>query len=98
MASKAGTYISPFIDRLENIGTDANQLIEDLHDMLDLYGFDTKIISASIRTQLHLEGIVRCGAHIATILGTLVPELWSHPLTDYGSEGFLKRWEELENK
>lgn len=99
MASKAGaTYISPFIGRLEDIGTDAYQLIEDLRDMLDFYGYDTEIIAASIRTQPHLEEVVRRGAHIATIPGTLFPKLWGHPLTDSGIEGFLKDWESFSNK
>lgn len=97
MAAKAGaTYISPFVGRLEDIGTDAYKLIEDLRNMLDFYGFDTEIIAASIRTQPHLEEVVRRGAHIATIPGTLFPELWSHPLTNYGIEGFLKDWEEFQ--
>lgn len=94
LASKAGaTYISPFIGRLEDIGTDAYQLIEDLRYMLDLYELDTEIIAASIRTQPHFEEVVRRGAHIATIPGSLFPKLWNHPLTDSGIEGFLKDWE-----
>lgn len=94
MASKAGaTFISPFIGRLEDIGTDAYKLIEDLRVMLDFYEFNTEIIAASIRTQPHLEEVIRRGAHIATIPGTLFSKLWSHPLTDSGIEGFLKDWE-----
>ena len=97
MAAKAGaTYISPFIGRLEDIGTDAYKLIDDLRKMLDFYEFDTEIIAASIRTQPHLEEVVRRGAHIATIPGTLFPELWSHPVTNTGIEGFMKDWEEFQ--
>lgn len=97
MAAKAGaTYISPFVGRLEDIGTDAYKLIEDLRNMLDFYDFDSEIIAASIRNQPHLEEVVRRGAHIATIPGNLFPELWSHPLTNTGIEGFLKDWEEFQ--
>lgn len=95
LAMKAGaTYISPFIGRLEDIGTDAYQLIEDLRKIIDLYGFDSEIIAASIRTQPHLEESARRGAHIATIPATLFEDLWSHPLTDSGIEGFLADWED----
>lgn len=99
MASKAGaTFISPFIGRLEDIGTDAYKLIEDLREMLDFYEYNTEIIAASIRTQPHLEEVVRRGAHIATIPGSLFPKLWGHPLTDSGIEGFLKDWKAFSKK
>ncbi len=94
MAMKAGaTYISPFIGRLEDIGTDAYALIEDLRNAIELYGFDSEIIAASIRTQPHLEEVVRRGAHIATVPSTLFEQLYSHPLTDSGIEGFLNDWD-----
>lgn len=94
LAAKAGaTYISPFVGRLEDIGTDAYALIEDLRFILDFYKLDAEIIAASIRTAPHLEEVARRGAHIATIPGTLFPKLWSHPLTDSGIEDFLSDWE-----
>ncbi|KAA9301736.1 MULTISPECIES: fructose-6-phosphate aldolase [Aerococcus] len=99
MAAKAGaTYVSPFVGRLEDIGTDAYALISDIRDMLDFYGYDTEIIAASIRTLPHFEEVVRRGAHIATVPGNLFPKLWKHPLTDSGIEGFLKDWENYSNK
>lgn len=98
LAMKAGaTYISPFIGRLEDIGTDAYQLISDLRQIIDVYGFDSEIIAASIRTAPHLEEVARRGAHIATLPGKLFDDLWSHPLTDSGIEGFLADWEAYKN-
>lgn len=94
MAMKAGaTYISPFIGRLEDIGTDAFALIDDLVKIIDRFGFESEIIAASIRNIAHLEKVAVLGAHIATIPGDLFPKLWSHPLTDSGLEQFLKDWE-----
>lgn len=59
MAMKAGaSYISPFIGRLEDIGTDPYQLIEALRDIIDIYGFGTEIISASIRSAAHLKQLL----------------------------------------
>ena len=90
LAAKAGaTYISPFVGRLEDIGTDAYALIEDLRFILDFYDLEAEIIAASIRTAPHLEEVARRGAHIATIPGTLFPKLWGHPLTDSGIKDFL---------
>lgn len=97
-AIKAGaTFISPFVGRLEDIGTDPYVLLEDLRNAIDFYGYDTEIIAASIRTQAHLEESIRRGAHIATIPGTLFEKLYQHPLTHAGIETFLKDWEAFSN-
>lgn len=94
MAMKAGaTYISPFVGRLEDIGTDAYQLISDLRNIVDFYNFDSEIIAASIRNLPHVETVAKLGAHIATIPGNLFTKLWGHPLTGQGIETFLKDWE-----
>lgn len=94
MAMKAGaTFISPFIGRLEDIGTDAYQLILDLRSIIDLYGFETEIIAASIRNTTHVEKVAGLGAHIATIPDALFEKMSKHPLTDVGIETFLKDWE-----
>lgn len=94
MAAKAGAaYISPFLGRLEDIGTDSYELIKNLRTVLDNYAFNTEIISASIRGLGHVEKVAELGADIATIPGTIFPKLWSHPLTDRGIQQFEKDWE-----
>ncbi|WP_040213760.1 fructose-6-phosphate aldolase [Clostridium polynesiense] len=99
MAAKAGaTYISPFLGRLEDIGTDSLALIKNLREVLDFYGFKTEIISASVRGIKHVEAVAAVGSHIATIPGNLFPKLWSHPLTDNGIDQFLKDWNKFKNK
>ncbi|WP_438832473.1 fructose-6-phosphate aldolase [Streptococcus pluranimalium] len=94
MAMKAGaTFISPFIGRLEDIGTDAYQLILELRHIIDLYGFETEIIAASIRNATHVEKVAGLGADIATIPDALFDKMTKHPLTDAGIATFLKDWE-----
>lgn len=93
MAMKAGaTYISPFVGRLEDIGTDPYQLIEDLRDIIDLYDFDTEIIAASIRNAAHVEAVAKIGAHIATIPEGIFEKMTKHPLTTSGIDQFMKDW------
>ena len=99
MAIKAGaTFISPFIGRLEDIGTDAYQLIEDLRHIIDLYGFDTEIIAASIRNTVHVEEVAEKGAHIATIPDSVFDKMVKHPLTNIGLEQFMKDWKEFKGE
>ncbi|HEN2838187.1 TPA: fructose-6-phosphate aldolase [Streptococcus agalactiae] len=93
MAMKAGaSYISPFIGRLENIGTDPYQLIEALRDIIDIYGFGTEIISASIRSAAHVEAVAKLGSHIATIPETIFDKMVQHPLTKSGIDQFMNDW------
>ena len=93
LAAKAGaTYVSPFIGRIDDMGNDGMQLIEELRIVLDNYGLEAEIIAASIRHIGHFDASAIAGAHIATVPGTLFPKLWSHPLTDKGIEGFMADW------
>ncbi|MDT2599569.1 fructose-6-phosphate aldolase [Enterococcus hulanensis] len=99
MAAKAGaTYISPFLGRLDDIGTDSMALIKNLRKVLDNYGYKAEIISASVRGLEHVEKVAELGADIATIPGNLFPKLWSHPLTDKGIEQFEKDWATFSNR
>ena len=93
MAIKAGaTFISPFVGRLEDIGTDAYQLISNLREIIDFYDFDTEIIAASIRNTVHVENVAKRGAHIATIPDAVFDKMTKHPLTDSGLTQFMQDW------
>ena len=99
MAIKAGAaFISPFVGRLEDIGTDAYQLISDLREIIDFYDFDTEIIAASIRNTVHVENVAKRGAHIATIPDAVFDKMTKHPLTTSGIKNFTKDWETFKNK
>ncbi|MGI8384951.1 fructose-6-phosphate aldolase [Robertmurraya sp. P23] len=96
MAAKAGaTYVSPFVGRLDDIGVEGLDLIGRLKQTLANYGFETEIITASVRSLKHLEEASQFGADIATIPGSLFPKLWSHPLTDKGIGQFLEDWKKV---
>ena len=99
MAAKAGaTYISPFLGRLDDIGTDSIALIKNLRTVLDNYGYKAEIITASVRGLEHVEKVAELGADIVTIPGNLFPKLWSHPLTDKGIKQFEEDWETFSNR
>lgn len=99
LAAKAGaTYISPFLGRLDDSGSDSVRLIADLRQVIDQYGYPTEIISASIRNLKHVEDVMKAGSDIATIPGSLFPKLWHHPLTDSGIATFLADWETFTKK
>lgn len=97
MATKAGaSFISPFLGRLDDIGSNGVELVKKLRLVLDKFGYDTEIIAASVRNISHLESVAEVGSHIATIPGSLFPKLWSHPLTNKGIEDFLEDWKKYE--
>lgn len=97
MAMKSGaTYISPFMGRIDDMGENGAELVSSLRDVIDIYGYESEIIAASIRHINHLEEAALAGAHIATIPGSLFEKLWTHPLTTAGIDAFVKDWEKFE--
>lgn len=93
LAAKAGaTYISPFIGRLDDISQDGMQLIRDIVQIYDNYGFVTEVLAASIRHPMHIVDCALAGADVATIPFKVIKQLVSHPLTDRGLEAFLADW------
>lgn len=99
LAARAGaTYVSPFLGRLDDIGMNGLNLIEEIVDIFDTHGIKTEIIAASIRHPVHVVEAARLGAHIATIPYKVIVQMSKHPLTDAGIERFLKDWEGVPKK
>ena len=93
LAAKAGaTYISPFIGRLDDIAQDGMQLIRDIVQIYDNYGFTTEVLAASIRHPVHIVDCALAGADVATIPFKVIQQLVKHPLTDKGLDSFLSDW------
>ncbi len=96
MAAKAGaTFVSPFVGRLDDISHEGMDLIADIVQIYDNYGFNTEIIVASIRNPIHVLEAARLGADIATIPFKVISQLAKHPLTDIGLEKFLSDWKKI---
>jgi transaldolase len=90
LAAKAGaTYVSPFLGRLDDIGHNGLDLIEDLVTIFSNYGLDCQVLAASIRNPIHLQECAKLGADVATIPYSVIMSLLKHPLTDSGLEKFL---------
>ena len=94
LVAKAGaTYVSPFIGRLDDIGLEGMQLIEDIREIYDNYAFETEILAASVRTVNHVQMCAQMGADVATLPPSTIEALVKHPLTDKGLAAFLADWE-----
>ena len=90
LAAKAGaSYISPFLGRLDDISMDGLELIDQIVTIFDNYDFETEILAASIRHNIHLIKCAEMGAHVATCPLKVILGLLKHPLTDQGLEIFL---------
>jgi transaldolase len=94
LAAKAGaSFVSPFVGRLDDIGTPSMDLISDIATVYDNYGYQSEIIVASVRNPQHVMDAALIGADIATIPLKVITQLAKHPLTDIGIEQFLADWE-----
>ena len=94
MVAKAGAFlVSPFVGRVDDVAGDGMKLIEEIRTIYDNYGFDTKILAASIRHPLHMVQAATVGADVATVPFSVIQQMMKHPLTDQGLAKFLADWE-----
>lgn len=99
LAAKAGaTYVSPFVGRLDNVGQDGMQLVRDILQIYNNYSFKTKVITAAIRTPIHVLEAAKAGSHVATASFDILNKLFHHPLTDTGLETFLADWKKVKKR
>lgn len=93
LAAKAGaTYVSPFLGRLDDVGSQGMDLVRTIVEIFFNYDYDTEVIAASIRHPLHVVDAALAGAHIATIPMKVLQQMVKHPLTDKGIESFMNDW------
>ena len=89
LAANAGAaYVSPFLGRLDDINTPGIDLIRNISEIFDIYGYDTEIIAASVRNPIHVTDCALAGADIATVPYKVIGQMTKHPLTDQGIEKF----------
>ncbi|HEX8307559.1 MAG TPA: fructose-6-phosphate aldolase [Allosphingosinicella sp.] len=93
LAAKAGaTFISPFVGRHDDTGFDGMQIISEIRTIYDNYDFETQILVASIRHPIHVLQSAMIGADVMTAPPAVIRQLFKHPLTDKGLEGFAADW------
>ena len=96
LAAKAGAYIvSPFVGRIDDIGWDGMNLIDELVTIYQNYGYKTQILAASLRSSMHVIEAAKAGADIGTMPFKVMEMLFNHPLTDKGLEQFLKDYHKV---
>ena len=99
LAAKAGTYfVSPFLGRLDDIGQTGMELIQEIRQVYDNYGYKSQILAASIRTPIHVKEAALIGADIVTLPYKVYESLYKHALTDKGIKAFLDDWGKLQKE
>ncbi|MFT4967171.1 MAG: transaldolase [Candidatus Deianiraeaceae bacterium] len=96
LVAKAGaTFVSPFIGRLDDIGHNGLDLIEDIRQIFDNYEMETQILAASARNSHHFTECAKIGADVITMPPSVLDTLFKHPLTDKGLEIFMNDWKSI---
>jgi len=96
LAAKAGaTYVSPFVGRLDDVGQDGMELVEEILEIYSGYDYETEVIVASVRHPQHVIQAGLMAAHIATVPTKVLEAMFRHPLTDIGIEKFLSAWKDV---
>jgi transaldolase len=97
LAAKVGAaYVSPFVGRLDDVGTTGMNLIREIVDIFDNYEFATEVLVASVRHPIHIVEAARMGADVVTVPSAVIEQSFKHPLTDLGLAKFLQDWEKAQ--
>ncbi|AND85622.1 fructose-6-phosphate aldolase [Clostridium tyrobutyricum] len=99
LAARSGaSYVSPFLGRLDDIGMNGIELVKQISEIFKIYDIKTEIISASVRSSLHVINAARSGSDIATVPYKVLVQMSKHPLTDIGIQRFLDDWKTVPKK
>jgi transaldolase len=99
LAAEVGaTYVSPFLGRLDDIGTDGMRVLQEICEIYDVQGYDTLVLAASLRHPIHVVTAAKLGADVATMPYEVFSKLVKHPLTDSGLEKFNEDWKRLQTE
>jgi transaldolase len=99
LAAKAGaTMVSPFVGRLDDIGQEGLQVVSQIIEIYQNYGFETEVLVASVRSPMHIQLAAEMGADIATIPYKVMQQMTQHPLTDKGIKLFMDDWNKAQVK
>lgn len=99
LAAKAGaSMVSPFVGRLDDIGSEGMQMVEQVIRIYQNYDFKTEVLVASVRSPMHIQIAAEMGADIATIPFKVMQQMTHHPLTDKGIKMFLDDWNKAQKK
>lgn len=99
IAAKAGaSYVSPFVGRLDDIGSNGMELVRDMVCIFNNYEIKTEILVASVRHPIHVIEAAKLGADVVTVPPEVLDRMFLHPLTDAGLKKFLDDWKALEGK
>jgi len=98
-ALAGATYVSIFVGRLDDVGQDGMQVVEDTLTIMANYPeLDARVIAASIRHPMHCTYAAMAGADVATVPYAVLMQMIQHPLTDIGIKRFLGDWQSVSKK
>ena len=99
LAAKAGaTYVSPFIGRLDDIGSEGLNLVSEIVQIFASYDISTQLLVASVRHPFHVIEAAKMGADVVTLPPEILEKMIRHPLTDKGLDAFLSDWKKLKKR
>ena len=97
LAAKVGAaYVSPFVGRLDDVGTTGMNLVREIVDIFDNFEYSTEVLVASVRSPIHIVEAARMGADVVTVPSAVIEQSFKHPLTDLGLAKFLQDWEKAQ--
>lgn len=94
--ARAGAdFVAPYVSRLDNIGADGVDIVEEImHDFKE-YGVTTGVLAASFRTADQIRRLAKHGITAVTVTPAFLEALLWHPMTDDAMCRFDAAWAKL---
>ena len=96
-AAAGATMIAPFVGRLDDIGVDGLQVVQEICDLYQRQNIQTKVLCASLKQPNHVLKAAIAGTDYATIPYPVLKQCMAHPLSTEGIELFLQDWDKLQS-
>lgn len=96
LAMEAGAdFIAPYFNRMENMDIDPREVIKTFAEMIDKYGYSTKILAASFKNVGQVNDAFACGAQTATLDPELLHGAFKMPAIQKAVDDFESDWKSI---
>ena len=98
LAAKSGAaYVAPYINRIDNMGFDGVEVVKKIQDILDVHGYDTKILAASFKNSQQVLDLCAYGIKAATCAPSVIDGFVKNAAIDSAVENFISDFLKVSN-
>lgn len=96
LAAKAGAdYAAPYVNRIDNLGTNGIEVARKIHDIFENNKFKTQILAASFKNSLQILELCEYGVGASTVAPEIIEGLTKNTSISSAVDAFVDDFENL---